>query len=397
MKLMRTRIAFFLMPFALLASACGNTAQQNTVIQINMNAKYPEKEICLQDIAEISYVPLETTDETLFDASGSIAEFSGEGIVGVDSWYHKLCFFTADGKAVGVIDRKGQGPEEYLHLDNALVDRECGEVYIVDRTKKTLHVYALDGSFRRTLKFADSSLRLNDLAVYNKEYLISFHDYPIDKGLNRQVTPYRPAVLISKKNGTILDSLSYEKNYVASITISRVASGEYRAPRAYHRSGCSLYLSDIGSDTIYEIDTEHHTLKPVLTRRPSILQDTDGKFFLHLRGMTSRYAILHRQAKTITMGPNFQLKDEDSHFLLLDRKTGDICRPRFTNREWESSETMPMIEVVAGTPNCGYMKIEAFQLIEALEAGQLSGKLKTIAQGLKEDDNPVLMLVKFKR
>ena len=43
------------------------------------------------------------------------------------------------------------------------------------------------------------------------------------------------------------------------------------------------------------------------------------------------------------------------------------------------------------------MKMEAFQLIEALEAGQLSGKLKTIAQGLKEDDNPVLMLVKFKR
>ena len=55
---MRTRIAFFLMSFALLASTCGNAAQQDAVIQINMNAKYPEKEICLQDIAEISFVPL---------------------------------------------------------------------------------------------------------------------------------------------------------------------------------------------------------------------------------------------------------------------------------------------------------------------------------------------------
>ena len=56
-----------------------------------------------------------------------------------------------------------------------------------------------------------------------------------------------------------------------------------------------------------------------------------------------------------------------------------------------------MIEMVAGTPDCGYMKMEAFQLIEALEDGQLGGELKAIAQGLKEDDNPILMLVKFKK
>jgi len=42
-----------------------------------------------------------------------------------------------------------------------------------------------------------------------------------------------------------------------------------------------------------------------------------------------------------------------------------------------------------------YMKLDAFTLIEALEAGELSGELKTIAEGLKEDDNPVLMVVKF--
>ena len=40
--------------------------------------------------------------------------------------------------------------------------------------------------------------------------------------------------------------------------------------------------------------------------------------------------------------------------------------------------------------------MEAFTLKEALETGELSGELKTIAEGLKEDDNPVLMVVKFK-
>ena len=46
--------------------------------------------------------------------------------------------------------------------------------------------------------------------------------------------------------------------------------------------------------------------------------------------------------------------------------------------------------------NIAYKKLEAFKLIEALESGDLSGELKNIAESLKEDDNPVLMVVKFK-
>ena len=38
------------------------------------------------------------------------------------------------------------------------------------------------------------------------------------------------------------------------------------------------------------------------------------------------------------------------------------------------------------------VQLEVGILVEALEAGEL----KTIAEGLKEDDNPVLMVVKFK-
>ena len=43
-----------------------------------------------------------------------------------------------------------------------------------------------------------------------------------------------------------------------------------------------------------------------------------------------------------------------------------------------------------------YVKLEASDLIEALENDELSGHLKSIAENLKEDDNPVLMVVKLK-
>ena len=44
-----------------------------------------------------------------------------------------------------------------------------------------------------------------------------------------------------------------------------------------------------------------------------------------------------------------------------------------------------------------YAKFEAFELIEANEQGKLKGKLKEIADGLDDDDNPVVMLVKIKK
>ena len=47
----------------------GKEAVNQALPVIDMNEDYPEKEIVLQDIADISYIPLETNDEFLFDGS----------------------------------------------------------------------------------------------------------------------------------------------------------------------------------------------------------------------------------------------------------------------------------------------------------------------------------------
>ena len=41
--------------------------------------------------------------------------------------------------------------------------------------------------------------------------------------------------------------------------------------------------------------------------------------------------------------------------------------------------------------------IDAFDLVEAYNENKLKGKLKDIASKLKEEDNPVIMLVKHKK
>ena len=40
--------------------------------------------------------------------------------------------------------------------------------------------------------------------------------------------------------------------------------------------------------------------------------------------------------------------------------------------------------------------LDASKLCEAYENGELRGELKEIAKNIKADDNPVLMVVKFK-
>ena len=91
---------------ALLVTACGDANQKTSALPlIDMNADYPEKEICLQDVAEVSYIPLETTDEILLDEGTGVEVFSSKGIVCVSD--NKVYIFHPDGILGSILDKKG--------------------------------------------------------------------------------------------------------------------------------------------------------------------------------------------------------------------------------------------------------------------------------------------------
>ena len=122
---------------ALIAISCGDADQKTSAIpQIDMNADYPEKEICLQDIAEVSYIPLETTDEVLLDEGAQVEALSSKGIVCVSD--NKVYIFNSDGKLRSILDKKGEGPMEYRFLVCADVDWEREEIYVYDSFLKAL-------------------------------------------------------------------------------------------------------------------------------------------------------------------------------------------------------------------------------------------------------------------
>lgn len=146
MKYNRLYAAFI---FAFWAGCSGDGQYKEALLpQIDVNEEYPEKEIFLQDVADIEYIPLETDEEMLFQ--GTIAAVSDKGILGVSQQGGKLFLFDRDGKAKNLICRKGDGPEEYNVIQRVDVDWQRGEVYVLGSPTK-VYVYAFDGTYKQTL------------------------------------------------------------------------------------------------------------------------------------------------------------------------------------------------------------------------------------------------------
>jgi hypothetical protein len=143
------------------------------------------------------------------------------------------------------------------------------------------------------------------------------------------------------------------------------------------------------TDTLYKL-TPDFTLEPIVTRLPSI------------RKMASTWGVIDAET------PNYRFmtlgKEGDSEFstvsLVFDKRKGEISEQNFYNVDDLSKKTIAfghLLENIRAIDNNRYyLSIPADQLKEAYENGELTGKLKEIASKITEDDNPVLMVVKFK-
>ena len=383
---------------ALMTTACGGGNKDVSELpQIDVNAEYPEKEICLQDVAEVSYVPLETTDEVLLDGGVVIEMLSAKGIVCVSD--DKVYIFHSDGKLRSILDKKGEGPGEYRYLSYTDVDWERQEIYVHNESHKRVFVYSLDGAFKHQFD-VDVRIRQKDMLNDRQGHLIFYREYA-GRGSKGKIEPYRPVIRMSLEDGKV-DSLSWQNRYHINKEV-RATFGDRNVTiicpmSALNRLDNEVYVSEVGSDTIYHLMGD--SLEPFIARTPSV-QDEDCKYLLYLQGITPRHYLLRFQAKVVgesnTVGDMVYWDDVETKSVMYEQATGNICVPKFINKDYRTADgALGELLFNGCDAHTAYLKLEAFKLIESLEAGELGGELKTIAEGLKEDDNPVLMVVKFK-
>ena len=149
---------------------------EDGVIVVDVTAKYPKKNLVLQDFMDVEYIPLETSGE--FICQGLVLDVTKNFIVIINRNYDGDIFiFTRNGKGVKKINRKGQGVGEYTYISGIVLDEDRGEMFVNEHLAKRIIVYDLCGNFKRVLKHNGNAMynRIYNFDYDNSNYIKTFH------------------------------------------------------------------------------------------------------------------------------------------------------------------------------------------------------------------------------
>lgn len=374
-------------------AACGERTQTASELLVaDKNVDCPKQEIYLEDIADVDYIPLVTTDSILVNDYPP-ESVTPEGIAVRGGQPGELLLLDPTGqKLVGRVCRCGQGPEEYTVIDRCVVDWQRCEVYIADYTH--LKAYDFAGNYLRTL-LTKEEIPMLDIRNLNADQLLCARER------ENCETPYRPYFTLSKADGRVDTLTSIElPRFIASNRT--VLSNDGRSYNAHAflplLVGCAdrMWLTALALDTIFQINPDR-SLLPVMAPLRAPTRDEEAPL-LHFRGINDRYVWLSWVRRNVTV----QLEHmeagmrEDLKIYMYDRKAQTWCEPAYRCRAWSGFE--PRYIFTDPLPyGYGLVMLNAMDLVEAYQNDELADeRLREIASTLREDDNPVLMRLKFK-
>lgn len=96
----------------------------------------------------ITYIPLETSDESL---PGNVVSAKRDGGCYFVQDERGLYAFDSTGRFLNEIGRRGNGPEEYLYMDCYALDRRNKLVYVVCNVQKKIFRFTYQGKFHSVL------------------------------------------------------------------------------------------------------------------------------------------------------------------------------------------------------------------------------------------------------
>ena len=343
----------------------------------DVTKEYPTKEIYIQDIADVDYIPLETNDSILWRGR-EVLYLDDDYIVGANR-NNGVFFHDGKGKALNMFNKMGQGPKEYSDMYKVQYDKKSDEIYINDMFK--YYVYDKEGNFKRSFQGIEDKLysRIEQFFILNEDELIQYNYNNHYTRVSRLTGEHLGDIKLGVADSTT--TLSFRKN---NMIFNTIVSHFTKDKEGY-------IITSFSADTTYLL-TSNLQLKPIGVRIPPVSSQDVPVFLLPVKN-TPRYYFM----STIKKEDSFPTKA-----YMMDKKTNQIyyLKDYFKNKDYIGLKVhLDMFgpSVLANLPNnvC-VQSLNITKLCEAYEEGKLSGKLKDIAANLKEDDNPVLMIIKFR-
>ena len=363
------------------------------LVTLDITKDYPEKKIVLQDLADVKYIPLETKKNALLTNSTAMLGYVSDSLIVAFTLEKEIVLFNGDGSVRSSFSHAGQGSKEYQNIIGMAVDPKAQEIFIVDYLLKyRMQVYSFTGQYKRTLPIPFKMI-LGRILDFSADYLLACDRDVDQKGISNRAKPY---MLLSKKTGEIVKELDIHFTKRMSNRMSK-PFGENQtisAALGYDpivRCEDSYVIGDLSADTIYTY-TPQGVLSPMLVRTPPVLSMETPKVLLpdYRAGSYFFYLVdFEFDFETRTGFPD--------KYMVYDYAAGKTYVCKLVNRDCEEQEIQLGDGGVTNKAwNTACYTIPSSMLIEQSEAGKVHGLLKEIAAGRTDDDNPVLVIVRFK-
>ena len=369
----------YLFSFLCLCCVLSVSAQKPVVINLAKAISESPKEIMLNELAsDIRYVPLETTDDCLMNNEFYIMQYTGEDII-TSGIFH----FDKNGKFLNKIGSKGQGPEEYLQGLFAFGDWKNKLLYVQNWT--TLTCYGFDGTFVRSVP--TPQLNMGAAGLFDENHILYSNDiyyadkanpiqlYMVDSQNGKTVSKWRGHLEENKKYGMILTSRVFMYNYDNSLfykpalenVIFKILSPKKR--QLVYKFDCSGKDIDVSAD---EVDPK----KRFQFLSVYWAKETAQYLFVNY-GMKniSRLGIYDKEKKTFT---NVTIKD-------------NLAGGYDIHPAWTSDDNHLLMVYYAG----GLLQDKEKRYSTGL-LPERKKELDELLKNIKEDDNPVVILVTLK-
>lgn len=367
--------------------------KEQGLVTLDVTKDYPEKKIVLQDLADVKYIPLETKKNALLPNSAGCLGYVSDSLIVARTSDNEIVLFNGDGSVRSSFRHVGQGSKEYQYIIGMAVDPKAQEIFIVDYLLKyRMQVYSFTGQYKRTLPIPYKMI-LNSLQDFSADCLLAC-DMDVNQGISNRAKPY---MLLSKKTGEIVKELDIHFTKRMSNRMSKPfgKNQTISAALAYDpivRCEDSYVIGDLSADTIYTY-TPQGILSPMLVRTPPVLSMETPKVICP-DFKTGSYFFFD----LVDFDFDFEARSGfSSKYMVYDYAAGKPYVCKLVNRDCE--------ELSCGLGGGSHTNtvwnttcylIPSSDLVEQSEAGKVHGPLKEIATGRTDDDNPVLVIVRFK-
>ena len=406
---------------SLLITACGGGSSMHqgelATIDVETALQNPQ-ELLLTDLGKkFTYVPLETTDESLVKLeSQSGLTVTEEYIFVGESGRPLLCFNRSTGKFLRNIGRVGQGPGEYSVSTTAQVDAEAKRIYF-GISASQYQCYDYEGNFlhNQTLpqdKFYMGGIHFAD----NKAYA---YCNVANSGTTQRAYAYQ------LPEGTSIDSLALDETnerkqkFLMPLNGTEAFGGRFfmleyedgtwtagnRKNNTYMSMNGELYHKDLFCDTLFHMKGLHRE-KPIAAFHlgsyggyeryetssgmegkyilPRVLYNSEQVYFTLFTGLYDFQGII-RKAQSGGIHPGCGIYNFRTGKLKVQKESLSFKHP---------DETMPDACVYTLSTDGSWVAIyQAYMLVEARE-NIPAEKQPEWLKNLKEDDNPVILLIK---